>query len=76
MVSPIIVAGGHTTGLRPLSLTIHKSILPVLGKPLMDYIIEDIWKVTQDLSSIYISARVRARGVKARYARMGIQVIV
>ena len=38
----IIIAGGEGTRLRPLTFVIPKPLVPLLGRPLIEYIIEDI----------------------------------
>ena len=40
MVKAVILAGGYATRLRPLTLTKPKSLLLVLDKPLIDWIVE------------------------------------
>jgi len=58
MVSAIILAGGYATRLRPLSLTKPKALLPILGKPLLDYILDSLDEA--EVSDSYISLRVMA----------------
>lgn len=58
MVSAIILAGGYATRLRPLSLTKPKALLPILGKPLIDFILDSLEKTEVD--RIYLSLRVMA----------------
>ncbi len=38
----IIIAGGEGTRLRPLTLKTPKPLVPILGKPLLEYIIDEI----------------------------------
>ncbi len=49
----IILAGGFATRLRPLTLTIPKPLLPILGKPLLEWIYEDLLK--ENISKIILS---------------------
>ncbi|AWR97632.1 NTP transferase domain-containing protein [Acidianus sulfidivorans JP7] len=58
MVSAVILAGGYATRLRPLSLTKPKVLFPVLGKPILYYILENLEKA--GINDIYISLRVMA----------------
>ncbi|BCU69452.1 nucleotidyltransferase family protein [Stygiolobus caldivivus] len=58
MVSAIVLAGGYATRLRPLSLTKPKALLPILDKPLIDYIL-DALEYSQ-VDNIYLSLRVMA----------------
>lgn len=65
MVSSIILAGGYATRLRPLSLTKPKALLPVLGKPLLDYILDNVKKMQP--SNVYLSLRVMADKIIETY---------
>ncbi|ARM76339.1 sugar phosphate nucleotidyltransferase [Acidianus manzaensis] len=58
MVSAIILAGGYATRLRPLSLTKPKTLFPVLGKPILSYILDNLEE--SGIDDIYISLRVMA----------------
>lgn len=49
----VILAGGFATRLRPLTLTIPKPLLPILGRPLLDWIYEDL--VKENTSRIVLS---------------------
>jgi len=59
MVSAIVLAGGYATRLRPLSLTKPKALLPILGMPLLDYILSSL-ESTPQIDKIYLSLRVMA----------------
>jgi Nucleoside-diphosphate-sugar pyrophosphorylase involved in lipopolysaccharide biosynthesis/translation initiation factor 2B, gamma/epsilon subunits (eIF-2Bgamma/eIF-2Bepsilon) len=65
MVSAIVLAGGNATRLRPLSLTRPKALLPVLDKPILDYIVEGLRR--GGVERIYISVRVMAEKIEERY---------
>lgn len=65
MVSAIILAGGYATRLRPLSLTKPKALLPILGRPLLDYILANVKKAQP--TNIYLSLRVMAEKIIERY---------
>jgi len=41
----IILAGGFATRLRPLTLTRPKPLLPILDKPLLDWILSDLFMI-------------------------------
>lgn len=58
MVSVIILAGGYATRLRPLSLTKPKALFPLLNKPILQYILDNLLQA--DINDIYISLRVMA----------------
>jgi len=58
MVSAIVLAGGYATRLRPLSLTKPKALLPILDKPLIDYILDSLER--PEINDIYLSLRVMA----------------
>ncbi len=49
----IILAGGFATRLRPLTLTIPKPLLPILGRPLLEWIYEDL--INENVSKIILS---------------------
>lgn len=49
----IILAGGQGTRLRPLTYAIPKPLLPVGGKPVIEYVIENL-KTCENLEEIYI----------------------
>ncbi len=61
----IVLAGGFATRLRPLTLTRPKPLLPVLNKPLLDWIIESL-KAT-GVKNIILSVRYLSDMVKRRY---------
>lgn len=58
MVSTVILAGGYATRLRPLSLTKPKSLFPILGKPILQYILDSLERAGID--DIHIALRVMA----------------
>ncbi len=49
----IILAGGKGTRLRPLTYAIPKPLLPVGGKPVIEYVIKNL-KTLPDLETIYV----------------------
>jgi len=53
--SVLILAGGYATRLRPLTYTRPKPMLPILDKPLLDYILESSFNSNPE--TIYISLR-------------------
>jgi len=59
----LILAGGFATRLRPLTYTRPKTLFPILGKPLIDWIIERLNEVSP--RRVYISVRYLADKVKA-----------
>ncbi|AAY79615.1 nucleotidyltransferase family protein [Sulfolobus acidocaldarius] len=71
MVSAIVLAGGYATRLRPLSLTKPKALLPVLGKPLMDYTLYSL--ASSDVDTIYLSLRVMADKVLDHVKQLNLQ---
>mgnify|MGYP001626181392 CR=1 FL=1 len=58
----IILAGGFATRLRPLTLTRPKPLLPILDRPLLDWIINDVIKA--GVKEIIISVRYLSDVVK------------
>jgi mannose-1-phosphate guanylyltransferase len=61
MVSVIILAGGYATRLRPLSLTKPKTLLPILGRPLLDYILDEVERL--EPKGVFLSLRVMANKI-------------
>ncbi len=51
----LILAGGYATRLRPLTYTRPKPMLPILDKPLLDYILDTVYRSNPEL--VYISLR-------------------
>ncbi len=49
----IILAGGYGTRLHPLTINAPKPMIPVVGKPMIEYLIEKIDSV-KDVSEIFI----------------------
>lgn len=70
----LILAGGFATRLRPLSYTRPKPLFPILGKPLIDWIIEG----AKDLAPIVISTRYLAGLMRDHVAKRwnGIATVV
>jgi len=61
----IVLTGGFATRLRPLTLTRPKSLLPILDKPLLDWILEQLSR--SGISNIILSVRYLAEMIKKRY---------
>lgn len=56
----IILAGGFATRLRPLSYTKPKPLFPVLGRPVLDWVIERVKEVAEPvISARYLSSVIR-----------------
>ncbi len=64
----IILAGGYATRLRPLTLTKPKAMLPILGKPLLDWIIESLARA--GIRQIVLSVRYLSDVIKYRYRNL------
>ncbi len=58
----VVLAGGFATRLRPLTLTRPKPLLPVLDRPLLDWIMEEL--VRSDCGDVIISVRYLADAIK------------
>ncbi len=61
----VVLTGGFATRLRPLTLTRPKALLPVLGKPLLDWIIESLRE--SGIDEVILSVRYLADMIKERY---------
>jgi mannose-1-phosphate guanylyltransferase len=61
----IILAGGYATRLRPLTLTRPKALLPILGKPLLDWILSNLRSA--GIKRVYVSVRYMSNMIKERY---------
>ncbi|MCS5526153.1 MAG: sugar phosphate nucleotidyltransferase, partial [Candidatus Poseidoniaceae archaeon] len=42
MMRAIIVAGGHGSRLFPMTLYTHKTLLPLCGRPIIDYVLSTV----------------------------------
>ena len=65
MVIALILTGGFATRLRPLTLTKPKALLPILDKPLLDWIIEGVKKAS--IKDVILSVRYLSHLIKSRY---------
>jgi len=57
----IVLAGGHATRLWPITKNRAKPLLPVNGRPIIDFIIKDLEK-HDDIEKIYISTNEKFAG--------------
>ena len=76
MVKAVILAGGYATRLRPLTLTTPKPLLPILDKPLLDWIIEGLVKA--GIKDIVLSVRYHSDKIKSRYndgSKYGVNIV-
>ena len=51
----IILAAGYATRLYPLTINRPKALLPIAGKPILDYIVDEIETVDEVTSLVIIS---------------------
>ena len=51
----IILAAGYATRLYPLTITRPKALLPIAGKPILDYIVDEIETIDEVTSLVIIS---------------------
>ena len=75
----VILAGGQGTKLRPYTYEVPKSLLPIKGKPILEYIIENLKKhgITDIVLSVgYLGEKIKAHfgdgkqfGVKITYSQ-------
>ena len=64
-ITSIILTGGFATRLRPLTLTRPKALLPILDRPLLDWIIDSLRK--SGIKDIILSVRYLANLIRGRY---------
>jgi len=55
----VILAGGYAKRLWPLTLDKPKVLLPVAGKPVIDYVVEKVLRVNPPIRKIIISTNLR-----------------
>jgi glucose-1-phosphate thymidylyltransferase len=55
----VVLAGGYAKRIWPLSIDKPKALLPVAGKPVIDYIFQKILKITPPVSKIIVSTNLR-----------------
>ncbi len=55
----IVLAGGYAKRLWPLTLDTPKALLPIAGRPILDYIIEKLQALNPPISRIVISTNLR-----------------
>jgi glucose-1-phosphate thymidylyltransferase len=55
----IVLAGGYAKRLWPLTLNTPKALLPIAGKPILDYIMEKLEALNPPLSKIVLSTNLR-----------------
>ena len=63
----VVLTGGFATRLRPLTLTRPKALLPILGRPLLDWIIEGLARA--GVKKVILSVRYLADLIRGRYGR-------
>lgn len=61
----IVLTGGFATRLRPLTLTKPKPLLPILDKPLLDWILADLKNA--GIKQVILSVRYLADMIRSRY---------
>jgi glucose-1-phosphate thymidylyltransferase len=66
-VKAIILAAGYATRLRPLTDNFPKPLLPVGGRPMLDWIVERIEEV-EEIDGIHVVTNARYAGDFARWA--------
>jgi glucose-1-phosphate thymidylyltransferase len=57
-VKAIILAGGYATRLRPLTDTVSKPLLPVGGRPMIDWILDRVQEV-EDVDRVHVVTNAR-----------------
>jgi glucose-1-phosphate thymidylyltransferase len=60
-VNALILAGGYATRLRPLTETVAKPLLPLAGRPMIEYIVDAIEQV-EEVAAIHVVTNSRFAG--------------
>lgn len=55
----IVLAGGYAKRLWPLTLNTPKALLPIAGKPILDYVVEKLEALNPPLTRIVLSTNLR-----------------
>jgi glucose-1-phosphate thymidylyltransferase len=55
----IVLAGGYAKRLWPLTLDKPKALLPITGKPMIDYVVEKVISLNPPMSKIVLSTNLR-----------------
>lgn len=63
----IVLAAGYATRLRPLTDSIPKPLLPLAGRPMLEFLLERI-EAVEDVDGIYIVTNARFAGDFGRWA--------
>jgi glucose-1-phosphate thymidylyltransferase len=66
-VKAVVLAAGYATRLRPLTDTIPKPLLPLAGRPMLEYLLGRI-EAVEDVDGIYVVTNDRFAGDFARWA--------
>jgi glucose-1-phosphate thymidylyltransferase len=67
-VNAIVLAAGYATRLRPLTDTLPKMLLPLAGRPMLDYLIDRVDEVGE-LEGIHLVTNARFAGDFSEWAR-------
>lgn len=63
----VILAAGYATRLYPLTLTQPKPLLPVAGKPMIDYVLDNLGAI-QDIDHVFVVTNARFAGHFQKWA--------
>lgn len=67
LVNAIILAGGYGTRLRPITCSIPKPMLPVVNKPLLNFIISKLVEDMPRINKVIIAVNYRAHDIEAYF---------
>ena len=74
-ISPMVLAAGHATRLRPLTRDLAKPVVPFLNRPLLDHTLD--WLSRQGFARVVINLHHAAESISSRYGHeaFGMEIV-
>jgi len=67
-LTPMVLAAGHATRLRPLTATMAKAVVPFLNRPLLDHTLD--WLARSGFRRVVINLHHAGESIARRYGRL------